>query len=276
MEWFRQGLRESGYVEGQNVVIELRYAEGGERLRELTGELVQSNVSVIATFGDLAPKMAQLATVATPIIAVTNDFVGAGLVPSLARPGGNITGVSIFAPELSAKRLALLKEILPNLSRVAVLWDPATPPQLRATEDAARSLAVKLQVLEVRGGEDLAGAFQAAKKGRAEALSVFASPLLASLQQPIIALTAAHRLPAIYSLKEYAEAGGLVSYGPSLAAIWRQTALMVAKILRGAKPGDLPVERPTKFELVINMKTAKGLGLTIPPSIRLQADQIVE
>jgi len=276
MEWFRQGLRESGYVEGQNVVIELRYAEVGERLRELADELVQSNVSVIATFGDLASKGAQRATAAIPIIAVTDDFVGAGLVPSLARPSGNITGVSIFAPELSAKRLALLKETLPKLSRVAVLWDPATPSQLRATEDAARSLAVKLQVLEVRGREDLAGAFQAAKKGRAEALNVFASPLLASLQQPIVELAAAHRLPAIYPLKEFAEAGGLVSYWPSLAAMWRQTALVVAKILRGAKPSDLPIEQPTKFELVINMKTAKALGLTMPPSIRLQADQIVE
>jgi len=276
MEWFRQGLRESGYVEGQNVVIELRYAEGGERLRELAGELVQSNVRVIATFGELAPKMAQRATAAIPIIALTDDFVGAGLVPSLARPGGNITGVTIFAPELSAKRLALLKEILPKLSRVALLWDTATPSQLRATEDAARSLAVTLQVLDVRGRADLSGAFQTAKKGRAEALNVFASPLLASLQQPIIALTAAHQLPAIYPLKEFAEAGGLLSYGPSLAAVWRQTALVVGKILRGAKPADLPIEQPTKFELLINLKTARALGLTIPPSLLQRADQVIE
>jgi putative ABC transport system substrate-binding protein len=276
MEWFRQGLRESGYVEGQNVAIDLRYAEAGARLRELTGELAQLNVSVIATFGDLAPKMAQQATTAIPIVATMDDFVGAGLVPNLARPGGNITGVSLLSPELSAKRLELLKQILPKMSRVAALWDPAGPSQLRATEDAARSLAVKLQVLEVRGRGDLAGAFQAAKKGRAEALNVLASPLLSSLHQAIIDLAAENRLPAIYQWKEHAETGGLVSYGPSLAEIWRQTALVVGKILKGAKPADLPVEQPTKFELVINTKTAKALGLTIPPSLLVRADQVIE
>jgi putative ABC transport system substrate-binding protein len=276
MQVFREALRESGFVEEQSVVIDHRFAERGERLRELAGELVQLNVSVIATFGDLAPKMAQQATAAIPIIALADDFVGAGLVPSLAQPRGNITGVTILSPELSAKRLALLKEILPKLSRVAVLWDPATPSQLRATEDAARALAVKLQVLEVRGRGDLASAFQAAKKGRAEAINVCASPLLSSLQQPIQDLAARHRFPAIYQWKEHAEGGGLVSYGPSLAGMWRQTAFVVAKVLKGAKPTDLPVEQPTKFELVINLRTAKSLGLTIPPSIRVRADQIIE
>jgi len=276
MEWFRQGLRESGYVEGQNVAIDLRYAEAAERLRALAGELAQLKVSVIYTAGDLAPKIAQQATSAVPIVATADDFVGAGLVTSLARPGGNLTGLAIFSPELSAKRLALLKELLPKLSRVAVLWDPATRSPLNATEDAARSLSVKLQVLEVRGRADLPRVFQAAKSGRAEALNVLASPLLSSLQQAIIDLAASHRLPAIYQWKEHAEAGGLLSYGPSLEGIWRQSALIVAKVLKGTAPATLPVEQPTRFELVINMKTAKTLGLTIPPPLLLRADQVIQ
>jgi len=276
MEWFREGLREAGYVEGQNVAIDLRYAEAGERLRALAGELVQLNVSVIVTYGDLAPAMAQQATSVIPIVATADDIVGTRLVTSLARPGGNLTGMTILSPELSAKRLAVLKDLIPKLSRVAILWDAANRSQLKATEDAARSLSLKLQVLEVRGRDDLPRAFQAAKSRRAEALNVLASPLLSSLQQPIIDLAASHRLPAIYQWKEHAEAGGLVSYGPSLAGIWRQSALIVAKVLKGANPALLPIEQPTRFELVINMKTARALRLTIPPSIRLRADQTIE
>ena len=276
MDWFRQGLREFGYVEGQNVAIDLRYAETAERLRALAAELVQSNVSVLATFGDLAPTVAQQATSAIPIVALADDFVGAKLVPNLARPGGNLTGVTILSPELSAKRLAVLKELIPKLSRVAALWDPANPSQKTATEEAARALSIKLLVLEVRKSDDLADAFRAAKSGRAEALNVFASPLLSSLQQSIMDLAARHRLPAIYQWKEHAEAGGLVSYGPSLVAMWRQTAAVVAKILNGAVPGNVPIEQPTRFELVVNLKTAKGLGLTISPAFRLRADQLIE
>ena len=276
MEWFRQGLRESGYIEGQNVAIDLRYAESAERLRALAGELAQLKVSVIYTAGDLAPKIAQQATSAVPIVATADDFVGAGLVTSLPRPGGNLTGLAIFSPELSAKRLALLKELLPKLSRVAVLWDPATRSPLNATEDAARSLSVKLQVLEVRGRADLPRVFQAAKSGRAEALNVLASPLLSTLQQAIIDLAASHRLPAIYPWKEHAEAGGLVSYGPSLEGIWRQSALIVAKILKGTIPATLPVEQPTRLDLVINLKTARALGLTIPQRLLVRADQVID
>ncbi len=276
MEWFREGLRESGYVEGQNIAIDLRYAEAGDRLRTLAGELAQSNVSVIVSFGDLAPTMAQQATSVVPIVALADDFVCAGLAPSLARPGGNLTGVTILSPELSAKRLAVLKELIPKLSRVAVLWDPANRCQLAATENAARALSIKLQVLEVRGRDDLPGAFQAAKNGRVQALNVFASPLLAALQQSIMDFAASHRLPAIYQWKEHAVAGGLVSYGPSLAGMWRQTALVVAKVLNGVQPANLPVEQPTRFELVINMRTAKALGLTIPPTFQLRADQTIE
>ena len=276
MDSLRQGLRESGYIEGKNLAIDLRHAEGSERLRELAAELVKLNVSVIATFGDLAPKMAQQATTVVPIVALADDFIGAGLVSSLARPGGNMTGVTIFSPELSAKRLALLKELFPKVSRVAVIWDPGSNTQLKATEAAARLLNVKLQVLEVRGQGDLAGVFQAAKKGQAEALNVFASPLLSSLHQTILDFAASNRLPAIYQWKEHAQTGGLVSYGPGLSEMWLQTARVVGKILKGAKPADLPVEQPTKFELVINLKTAKALGLTIPPSLLLRADQVIE
>jgi putative tryptophan/tyrosine transport system substrate-binding protein len=276
LEWFREGLRESGFVEGQNIVIDLRYAEAGERLRALAGELVQSNVSVIATFGDLAPAMAQQATSVVPIVAAADDAICAGLVPSLARPGRNLTGVSILSPELSAKRLAVLKDLIPKLSRVAVLWDPVNRCQLTATESAARALSIKLQVLEVRGRDDLAGAFRAAQNGAAQALNVFASPLLSSLQQAIMDFAASHRLPAIYQWKEHATAGGLVSYGPSLAVMFRQTALVVAQVLKGANPASLPIEQPSRFELVINMKTGKALGLTIPPAFLLRADQRIE
>ena len=276
MDWFREGLRDFGYVEGKNIAIDLRYAETGERLRALASELVQSNVGVIATFGDLAPTVAQQATSAIPIVALADDFVGAKLVPNLARPGGNLTGVTILSPELSAKRLAVLKELMPKLSRVAALWDPANPSQKMATEKAARALSIKLSVLEVRKGDDLPDVFRAAKSARAEALNVFASPLLSSLQQSIMDLAARHRLPAIYQWTEHAEAGGLVSYGPSLAGMWRQTAVVVAKILNGAVPATVPIEQPTRFELVVNLKTATQLDLTISPAFRLRADHLIE
>jgi putative ABC transport system substrate-binding protein len=233
-------------------------------------------VGVITTFGDLAPRAAKQTTTAIPIVALADDFVGAGLGPSLAHPGGNTTGVTIFSAELSAKRLELLKQILPRLSRVAALWDPTTPSQLRAAEEAARSLRVKLQVLEVRGPNDLGGALEAAKKGRAEALNVLASPRLSPLHRAIIDFAAENRLPAIHQWKEHAEVGGLASYGPSLYEMWRQIAQVVGKILKGAKPVDLPVEQPTKFELVINLKTAKALGLTIPPSVLARADELIQ
>ena len=276
MESFRRGLREAGYVEGQNVSLDLRHAEKAERLHELANELVRSNVSVIVSFGDLAPQMAQKATKTIPIVAITDDFVGAGLVASLGRPEANTTGVNILSPELSAKRLSLLKEMVPRLSRVAVLWDPVNPTQLKATQNAAVALGLKIQVIEVRGREDVLKGFQAATKGRAEALNVFASPLLSSLQTSILDLATSHRLPAIYQWREHVQEGGLVSYGPSLAEMWRQAALVTGKILKGAKPADLPIEQPTKFELVINLKTAKALGLKIPPSLLLRADQIIE
>jgi putative ABC transport system substrate-binding protein len=276
MESFRQGLRASGFVDGHNVAIELRYGPP-QQLPDLAAELIRLRVEVIFANGDLAPRIAQNATETIPIVATGDDFLGAGVIVSLSRPGRNTTGLAILSPELSAKRLEVLRDIIPGLSRVTALWDPTSgASQVTLTESAAQSLNVRLQILEVRRREDVAGAIRAARDSRAEALNVFASPFLASLRREIIAFTAEYRLPTIYQWKEHAEAGGLVSYGPNLAAMWRQCAIIVAKVLKGAKPADLPVEQPTKFELVVDLKTAKSLDLTIPPSILLRADDVIE
>ena len=277
MEALREGLRELGYAEGQNLAIVLRCAEGAPgRLAELVAELVQLKAAVIVTFGASATRVVQQRTT-LPIVAMSDDLLGEGLVASLGRPGGNTTGFTIIAQELDAKRLELLKEILPRVSRVAAFWDPGTgQSQVRAMEVAAKSLGVQLQVLEVRGPEDIAGAFEAAKKGRAGALNILASPILHSHRKIIINLAAKNRLPAIYQWRESVEAGGLMSYGPILAEMYRRVGLLVAKILKGAKPADLPIEQPTKFEFVINLKTAKALGLTIPQSVLMRADQVIE
>jgi putative ABC transport system substrate-binding protein len=278
MESFRQGLRTLGFVDGQNIAIELRYAQGGpKQLPELAAELVRLKVDVIYTAGDFAPRVAQQATETIPIVVISDDILGAGVVVSLSRPGGNTTGLTILSPELSAKRLEVLRDIIPGLSRVTALWDPTTgASQVTMTESAAQSLNLKLQVLEVRRREDVAAVVRAARDSQAEALNVFSSPFLAALHREIIAFAGEYRLPAIYQWKEHAEAGGLVSYGPSLAAMWRQSAIIVAKVLKGAKPADLPVEQPAKLELVVNAKTAQALGLTIPPSILLRADEVIE
>jgi putative tryptophan/tyrosine transport system substrate-binding protein len=278
MESFRQALRQMGFVEGQNVAIELRYARGGlQQLPELAAELVRMKVGVLTTFGDLTPRIAQEATKTIPIVAISDDILGAGLVASLSRPDGNTTGLTIMAPELSAKRLEVLQEMVPGMSRVAALWDPTTgASQVTLTEDAAKSLNLNLQVLEVRLRDDVVAAFREARDGRADAINVFSSPFLASLFREIIVLSAEYRLPAIYQWKEQVEAGGLVSFGPSLAAMWRQTGTIVVKILNGAKPADLPVEQPTKFELAVNARTAKTLGYSIPPSVLVRADEVIE
>ena len=278
MESFRQGLRALGFVDGQNIAIELRYAQRGpQQLPELAAELISLKVGVILAPGDLAPKVAQQATETIPIVAGGDDILGAGVVASLSRPGGNTTGLTILSPELSAKRLEILRDIIPGLSRVTALSDPTTgASQATITTSAALSLNLKLQVLEVRRREDVAGAVRAARNSQAEALNVFSTPILASLHREIIAFAAEYRLPAIYPWKEHVEAGGLVSYGPNLAAIWRQFGIIVAKVLKGVRPADLPVEQPTKFELVVNLRTAKSLGLSIPPSVLLRADEVIE
>jgi ABC-type uncharacterized transport system substrate-binding protein len=278
MESFRLALRQFGYVEGRNVTIELRYAKGGLRqLPELAAELVSLKVNVITAFGDLAPKIAQQATGTIPIVAICDDIIGAGLVASLSRPGGNVTGFTLLAPELSAKRLELLQEFMPGISRVAALWDATTgKAQATISESAAQSLKIKLQILEVRNRDDLAGAFRAARDGQAAALAVFASPVLASLNREIVDLAAEYRLPAIYQWRESVEAGGLVSYGAVLASMWRQSGVIVTRVLKGEKPADLPVEQPAKFELVVNAKTALSLGLAIPSNILVRADEVIE
>ena len=278
VERIRQSLREVGYVEGQTIAIEFRLAEGKtERLPALAADLVQLKVDAILTFGDPAIRAAQQATRTIPIVVATDDLVGAGLVASFARPGGNTTGVSILASELNVKRLELLKEALPRVSRIAALWDPGSGTfHLKGLEAAARSLGVELQVLEVRRPEDFPRAFGAARKGRAGALNVLASPFLYGHRQTIIDLAAKNRLPAIYQWREMAEAGGLMSYGPTLSGLLRLCAAVLDKILKGAKPADLPVEQPTKFELVINLKTAKALGLRIPQSVLIRADEVIQ
>ncbi len=278
MEAFRQGLQEAGLAEGRDVQIELRYAQRGlQQLPELAAELVRLNVKVFVSSGDLGPRVLQKATTTIPIVAFSDDVLGAGIVSSLSHPGGMTTGLTILSPELNAKRLDVLRDLIPGLSRVAALWDAsAAPSQITATEEAAGLLNVKLQILEVQKREDLATAFNAAMNEKAEALNVFSSPFLASLYQEIIALAAEHRLPAIYQWREHAEAGGLVSYGPSLAELWRQCARIAVKILRGAHPAELPVEQPTKFELVVNAKTAKSLRLTIPPALFIRADEVID
>ena len=278
MESFRDGLREAGYVEGQNLTIELRYSRrGSQHLPELAAELVRLNVELIQASGDHAPKIAQQATGTIPILAFTDDVLGAGLVASLSRPGGNTTGLTILAPELSAKRLEILGEIVPGLSRVAALWDPNSgKSQVAMTETAARAMNIQLQVLKVQHRDDLAEAFAAARKAEAQAVNIFGSPFLASLSGEIIGFAAAHRLPAIYQWKEYVEDGGLVSYGPSLVQLWRQAGVIAAKLLNGAKPADMPVEQPTKFELVVNTRTAKTIGIGLSPSLLVRADEVVD
>jgi putative tryptophan/tyrosine transport system substrate-binding protein len=278
MESFRQGLRASGLVEGQNVAIELRYAQRGpQQLPDLAAEMVRSKVDVIFAAGDFAARVAQQATSTIPIVTIADDIIGTGLIASLSRPGGNVTGITILAPELSAKRLEILRDIIPGLSRVTALHDPTNgTSQVTMAESAARALNLKLQVLEVNHRDDVAPALRAARDAQAQAVNVFFSPLLSQLHREIIAFAAEYRLPAIYQWKENVEAGGLLSYGVNLAAMWRQSAIITAKVLKGAKPADLPVEQPTKFELVVNERTAKALDLVIPPAVLLRADEVVE
>ena len=280
-EGFFQGLRELGYVEGQNILVEGRfYGDRTERLPALAVELVRLNVDVIVAQGPPAPEAAQRATPTIPIVmTVHQDPVGSGLVASLARPGRNATGLSVLTTELVGKRLQLLKEAVPGLSRVAVLWDPTHPTatlQLREAEVAARSLKVQLQVLEARAPGDLVSAFSAMRNGGVGGL-IFLGGLMFFVERTrIVELAAQSRLPAIYGAKENAEAGGLMAYGPNLRESYRRAAAYVDKILKGAKPAELPVEQPTKFEFVINLKTAKALGLTIPPSLLARADEVIE
>ena len=277
-EAFLQGLRDLGYVEGRTIAIEYRWAQGNpDRIPDLTAELVRLKVDVIVTVGQFALAAKQATSTIPIVFAVHANPVGAGLVASLARPGGNITGLSLMSPELSEKRLELLKEALPKLSRVAVLRDPRTPPtDLQFTEAAARALGLRLQVLEVRDIKDLEPALAAAKKGRAGAVNTLSSPFFSAHRARIVETVAKARLPAMYYQREFVDLGGLMSYAPNFPDLFRRAAAYVDKILKGAKPADLPVEQPTRFEMVVNLKTAKALGLTIPPSILIRADQVIQ
>jgi putative tryptophan/tyrosine transport system substrate-binding protein len=281
-EAFRQGLRELGWVEGQNIFIEYRFAEGSyNRLPDLAAELVRLKVDVIVAAGTATSAAAKNATGTIPIVMMSGgDPVESGLIASLARPGGNLTGVSYSVGlETVGKGLELLKETVPKLRRVAVLSNPANPAQplaIRNVKVAARSLGVQLQLLEARGPNDFDGAFAAMAKERVEALLVAADSRLAFHRTRLADLASRRRLPAAYGLREHVDAGGLLFYGPSIPDLFRRAATYVDKIFKGAKPADLPVEQPTKFELVINLKTAKALGLTIPQSILVRADQVLE
>jgi putative ABC transport system substrate-binding protein len=279
IEVFRQRLHELGYKNGQSVVIEARWAEGQvERLPALAAELVRLQVDVIFAGGLPPLRAAQRATSTIPIVAIDleSDPVAMGLAASLVRPGGNITGVFLDLPELSGKQLELLREAMPGITRVAVLWDPATPPfPLRALEAAARSLGVTLHTLEVRSLDEFIGAFDSVMQTQAEALFVVSSPLWYHHRARIVALAMQHRLPVIATFKEFPQEGALMSYGPNLEEMARHVATYVDRILKGARPAELLIERPTRFELIVNLKTATALGLTMPPTLLFQAHEVI-
>ncbi|HEY7554141.1 MAG TPA: ABC transporter substrate-binding protein [Candidatus Binatia bacterium] len=280
-EAFRQGLRELGYVEGSNILVEYRYADSKlDRLPALAAELVRLKVDVIVTSGPGPTRFAKAATATIPIVMSRDtDPVGNGFVASLARPGGNITGLSSLAPEISGKHVELLKEIIPRLSRLAVLGTSTTPGHgqlLKEIEIAAGAFGVTPQYLDVLRANDLESAFHAAGNGRADAILVLGSGIYASRRKQVVDLTVKYRLPAIYRSREYMEEGGLITYGVNPFDLDRRAAAYVDKILKGAKPADLPVEQPTKFEFVINLKAAKQIGVTIPPNVLVRAERVIK
>ena len=280
IETFRQGLRDVGYVEGKNIVIEYRDGDGKpDRFREVAADLVRLKVDVIVTGGLTVTRRVKEATSTIPIVMAQDiDPVGSGFIASLARPGGNITGLSTLAPEISGKQLELLKEAVPKLTRVAVLGTSNTPGNahsLKETESAAGVLGVQVQYFDVFGAKDFENAFRAADKAHANALLALASPVINSQRRQVIELAIKNRLPAIYARSEFVEEGGLMTYGVNINDLFRRAAIFVDKILKGAKPADLPVEQPTKFEFIVNLKTAKQIGLTIPPNVLARADKVI-
>jgi len=280
VEAFRQGLRELGYVEGKNIVIEWRFAEGkADRLRELVAELVRLKVDVIVTGGPPPTRAAKQATSTIPIVmAFDDDPVGSGFAASLARPGGNITGLSTYFPEISGKQLELLREIVPKLSRAAVLGNasqPGHPQALREINLAADGFRVQVQYLQVRGTQDIDSAFRAASKERADGVLVLSTAVLFLERKQVADLAVKNRLPAIYGRPEYVENGGLMYYGPIYTDLFRRAATYVDKILKGTKPTDIPIEQPMKFDFIINLQAAKKIGLTIPPNVLVRADKVI-
>ena len=281
---FRDGLNELGYVQGRSVAFEYRSAEGKiERLRDMAADLVRLKVDLIAAFSNAATHAARQATTAIPIVCFNlGDPVSEGLVVSLARPGGNITGFTVFAPELAPKGLSLLKQAVPKASRIAALWSPGSLTEgsatdmLRKTEAAAATLGGELVLVRFRAARELDGAFVTMTKARSEAVLVLPSPLSNTEGHRIASLAARHRLPSISWNRYFVEAGGLMSYGSNLVENWRRGAVYTDRILKGASPGELPIQQPTNFELIVNLKTATTLGLTIPPALLAQADQVVQ
>lgn len=281
IEAFHRGLRDLGWVEGQNIVVEHRWSEGRfDRLRGLAEELVRLQVDVIVAPSSIYTEAAKAATSTIPIIFVSHaDPIGSGHVASLARPGGNISGFSLMMTETNVKSLELLKEAFPRVSRVAVIWDPATPshgPGLKAVEVEGPPLGLGIEPVAVRSAAEFDGAFSAISRQRAGAVLVLSTPLFIAGARPLAELAMKHRLPTMFGPREHVEAGGLMSYSPDRADLWRRGATYVDKILKGAKPAELPVQQPTKFEFVINLKTAKQIGLTIPPTVLARADKIIK
>jgi putative ABC transport system substrate-binding protein len=280
-EAFRQGLRDLGYSEGKNINLLYRWAEGNlDRMKPGARELVNLNVAIIIIGGAPATRAAKQETTTIPIVMAQDiDPVANGFVSSLAKPGGNITGLATLLPELSGKRIELLKEVAPKSSRIAVIGSSTTPgntQSLREVERVASSMGIEIVYCDVNAADQIENAFHSIRSQRADALIQLASPILISRRQHVTELATKTRLPAVYGQPEFTEAGGLLSYGPNLADLWRRAATYVDKILKGAKPAELPVEQPTKFELVINLKTAKQIGLTIPPNVLARADRVIK
>jgi putative tryptophan/tyrosine transport system substrate-binding protein len=277
---FRQGLRDLGYTEGQNLSFDFKSAEGKtERLKGFAAELVAAGVDVIFAAGSEATAAARSETASIPIVMVSTNPVGLGFVASLARPGGNVTGLSIFGPEVAGKRLELLKELVPHVTKVAAFWNPNDPGaqfSIQETEKAGAALGIVVQSIEMRTVDDYEPAFRAAVNGHAAAVVVLPAPLMSRNSEQLAGLATQNRLPAIFYSSEAVKSGGLISYGANLSQTYRRAAYYVDRILKGAKPAELPVEQPTKFDLVVNLKTAKALGLTVPPSLLAIADEVIE
>jgi ABC-type uncharacterized transport system substrate-binding protein len=276
---FKEGLHDLGYVEGKNLAFEYRYAEGNvHHLPDLATELIRVNVDVIVTTSNEGGLAARQVTKTIPIVLTTADPIGAGLAASLAKPGGNVTGLSVLLPELSGKRLELLKEAFPNIKRVGMLWNPAQPTGMSAikeTETAAQAYSLQLHSLEIRTTEDIESAVAEVSKMRPSTLVVILDLLTTRNSKRIVELAAKHRLPGMYPTRQFAEEGGLMAYGPTIGDLYRRAATYVDKILKGAKPADLPIEQPTKFEFIINVKAGKQIGLTIPPNVLARADKVI-
>jgi putative ABC transport system substrate-binding protein len=279
LESFKQGLRERGYMEGKNIILVYRYAEGKEeRLADLAAELVREKVDVIVTTASISALAARRVTRTLPIVMTTGNPLATGLADSLAKPGGNVTGLSVMPIDLSVKRLELLKESFPKRTRVAALWSPRDREakiQFRETEDAAKALSISLHSLEIESADDIVRGFRAMTQASAQAIVVILSPLVTLNSKRIVELALNHRLPGIYPTGQFVEEGGLMSYGPSIADLYRRAATYVDKILKGRTPSDLPIEQPMKFDFIVNLKAAKQIGVTVPPNVLVRADRVI-